>query len=480
MRALAQDSNGVVVGALYDFIARPMTAEDFPYFAASWPSLLEVNLRDLERWQEQIISAVKHLHEHGKTWGNIQPDHIWISPVIHGRDAVLSSFIKTYDKHCWVDRDLVGSVEGDLQGLRRICEWINDGMKPIPELAKPPSGGKPPTFSEFLSYKEMHKLEKRTSTMLELGTSYAYQVQLVYKEKWAYDVIVPHNKEDPRAFENIHLDQLKRIFCEDYGIYEQEQDWSARRYSSDQETLFAYLYPALYEYAREVELTHAPELPIGRGCTVKTLRINSMSGKPAVFESDHKPITYCTNGVPNTFPGIKTVNEAEISFGRKIDLHIYEVCLNGERYIFKDISASANEYIFILEIETFQGLPTHPNVIHLQAVVQDSQKLVTGALYGFIPDPRVLHLNSSRFMGPEEPKKWQEQFTSAVKHLHKHGRTVGSFSPENFWIDADRNAVLSANNGRLGLGPWPVKRDLLAFEKFLEWFEEKIGERDQE
>jgi len=76
-----------------------------------------------ERWARQIRETIAGLHQAGITWGDAKPDNILIDT--HG-DAWVIDFGGGRTEG-WVDSGKSGSVEGDLQGLGRILEFIERG-----------------------------------------------------------------------------------------------------------------------------------------------------------------------------------------------------------------------------------------------------------------------------------------------------------------------------------------------------------------
>lgn len=73
-----------------------------------------------QKWMDQITHSVEELHAHGVVWGDAKPDNV----LIDVQDAAyLIDFGGGYTRG-WVDKELVNSTEGDLQGLRRISEFL--------------------------------------------------------------------------------------------------------------------------------------------------------------------------------------------------------------------------------------------------------------------------------------------------------------------------------------------------------------------
>ncbi|CAN8062930.1 unnamed protein product [Agarophyton chilense] len=72
-------------------------------------------------WKKQIVDAVHHIHSQDAVWGDAKPDNIMIES---DNNAILVDFEGGYSKG-WVDKAVKETREGDLQAVRRICEYID-------------------------------------------------------------------------------------------------------------------------------------------------------------------------------------------------------------------------------------------------------------------------------------------------------------------------------------------------------------------
>lgn len=72
------------------------------------------------KWAAQIKEPVSELHKAGLVWGDVKPHNILIDT---NNDAWLIDFGGSYTEG-WVDKDKAGTMEGDLQGLARVLEYI--------------------------------------------------------------------------------------------------------------------------------------------------------------------------------------------------------------------------------------------------------------------------------------------------------------------------------------------------------------------
>ncbi|KAL2192994.1 hypothetical protein P885DRAFT_72593 [Corynascus similis CBS 632.67] len=73
-----------------------------------------------ERWVSQIKEAVRQLHEGGVVWGDAKADNVLIDKK---NDAWLIDLGGCYAED-WVDKEKADTKEGDLQGVKRIVEYL--------------------------------------------------------------------------------------------------------------------------------------------------------------------------------------------------------------------------------------------------------------------------------------------------------------------------------------------------------------------
>jgi serine/threonine protein kinase len=76
------------------------------------------NLR--QQWASQITHTLKCLHKAGVVWGDAKPDNVLI-------DVNKDAWIVDFGGGCtegWVEKEIAGTVQGDLQGLAKILEYL--------------------------------------------------------------------------------------------------------------------------------------------------------------------------------------------------------------------------------------------------------------------------------------------------------------------------------------------------------------------
>lgn len=74
------------------------------------------------RWAAQIRDTLAELHRNGLVWGDAKAHNVLVD---RDDDAWIIDFGGSYTRG-WVDEDRAGTVEGDLQGLGKILELLND------------------------------------------------------------------------------------------------------------------------------------------------------------------------------------------------------------------------------------------------------------------------------------------------------------------------------------------------------------------
>ncbi|EWG55540.1 hypothetical protein FVEG_13528 [Fusarium verticillioides 7600] len=113
---LVRDGTGPVFGLLLTYIDCGRKT----LLCAAGPDIS----RELKQsWAQQVHDAVQQLHAAGIIWGDAKPDNVLVD---RKNDAWLIDFGGGYTNG-WVPKELAGTVEGDLQGLKRINEFLLNG-----------------------------------------------------------------------------------------------------------------------------------------------------------------------------------------------------------------------------------------------------------------------------------------------------------------------------------------------------------------
>ena len=73
-----------------------------------------------QKWVDQVTGTLTQLHKAGIVWGDAKPDNILIDK---NDDAWIIDFGGGYTRG-FVEREKAGTIEGDLQGLEKIVEYV--------------------------------------------------------------------------------------------------------------------------------------------------------------------------------------------------------------------------------------------------------------------------------------------------------------------------------------------------------------------
>ena len=109
---IVQDENNPLIGLLFHYIDGENSLE----FAVE-PNT-PASLKD--QWTSQVTDTLTTLHKAGVVWGDAKPDNVLVDKQ---NNAWIIDFEGGYTEG-WVDRDKEGTIEGDLQGLTNIIDFI--------------------------------------------------------------------------------------------------------------------------------------------------------------------------------------------------------------------------------------------------------------------------------------------------------------------------------------------------------------------
>ncbi|UNI16930.1 hypothetical protein JDV02_003312 [Purpureocillium takamizusanense] len=114
---IVADENGQASGLLYEWIETKAEGVQGTLDGAVTPAT-PMHLR--EKWASQIRSTVAELHGLQVAWGDVKADNVLID---EDDDAIVIDLEGgTTDE--WVDREIGGTVAGDLQGLEKMVDFI--------------------------------------------------------------------------------------------------------------------------------------------------------------------------------------------------------------------------------------------------------------------------------------------------------------------------------------------------------------------
>lgn len=119
---IVEDEKSQILGLLYEDIGRDSFPLDFEeVMSAQTPESLR------RRWISQIRHTIRSLHQIGVVWGDAKAGNILVDQNGRG-DAWVIDFGGGYTEG-WVDREKSNTIEGDLQGLTRIVDYLQTGKR---------------------------------------------------------------------------------------------------------------------------------------------------------------------------------------------------------------------------------------------------------------------------------------------------------------------------------------------------------------
>ncbi|OQV00028.1 Protein kinase domain-containing protein [Cladophialophora immunda] len=104
-------SAGQVIGMLEEFVDG-MNLHEF--------DIDDVSSAQRRKWKRQIEQSITQLHQSGIVWGDVKPENVLI-------DKAACAWLVDFGGSStdgWVDEDLAETIEGDLQGLYRLVEFL--------------------------------------------------------------------------------------------------------------------------------------------------------------------------------------------------------------------------------------------------------------------------------------------------------------------------------------------------------------------
>ncbi|KAK0751549.1 hypothetical protein B0T18DRAFT_402768 [Schizothecium vesticola] len=118
LRGLVAVDDGQIAGLLLTYVDHRRENDGLVF----QESLLHTPIPLRQRWATQIQETVEQLHNAGIVWGDAKLDNVMIDK---NNDAWLIDLGGGYTKG-WVDKDMAGTKEGDLQGVAKIVECLSN------------------------------------------------------------------------------------------------------------------------------------------------------------------------------------------------------------------------------------------------------------------------------------------------------------------------------------------------------------------
>lgn len=117
---IVEDDKSHVIGLLLHYIQVDDTLYDKIIEAES----ISIDMK--EKWKRQVTVTVEALHRAGIVWGDAKASNVLVDTA---GDAWVTDFGGGHTEG-WVDLEKAGTIEGDLQGLRAIMDFIDTGREP--------------------------------------------------------------------------------------------------------------------------------------------------------------------------------------------------------------------------------------------------------------------------------------------------------------------------------------------------------------
>ncbi|KAI7783577.1 hypothetical protein LA080_011706 [Diaporthe eres] len=117
---IVEDEKSQAIGLLLYYIQVDDTLHDKVIDLGSSGSDLK------DKWKRQVTGTVEALHKAGIVWGDVKASNVLVDMA---GDAWVTDFGGGHTEG-WVDRNKAGTIEGDLQGLRAIIEFVDTGREP--------------------------------------------------------------------------------------------------------------------------------------------------------------------------------------------------------------------------------------------------------------------------------------------------------------------------------------------------------------
>ncbi|KAI6750887.1 hypothetical protein HG530_014337 [Fusarium avenaceum] len=114
---VVMDDCDFILGLLLTYIDngdRPLSTRIHPDEPNDPPTAIR------ERWVGQLDAALSGLHKAGIVWGDVKAENVLVDK---DNNAWISDFGGGYTKG-WVEREMAGTVEGDLMGMAKLKKFI--------------------------------------------------------------------------------------------------------------------------------------------------------------------------------------------------------------------------------------------------------------------------------------------------------------------------------------------------------------------
>jgi tRNA A-37 threonylcarbamoyl transferase component Bud32 len=111
------DDDGRVSGMLLSYVDH----RGLTMFSCIDPNKPPASVRS--QWVSQLDAAITELHKAGVVWGDVKAENVLVD---RDDNAWITDFGGGYTEG-WVDKQVAGTVEGDLAGMAKLREFIFQG-----------------------------------------------------------------------------------------------------------------------------------------------------------------------------------------------------------------------------------------------------------------------------------------------------------------------------------------------------------------
>ncbi|KAF2806151.1 uncharacterized protein BDZ99DRAFT_394534, partial [Mytilinidion resinicola] len=113
LHGVVQNEEGLPMGLLLTYISHERKTLEL----AVRP---DTSLSMRQHWADQVTETLADLHRAGLVWGDAKADNVLIDTE---NNAWIVDFGGSFTEG-WVDKEIAGTVEGDLQGLEKIVSFV--------------------------------------------------------------------------------------------------------------------------------------------------------------------------------------------------------------------------------------------------------------------------------------------------------------------------------------------------------------------
>ncbi|PWY73555.1 hypothetical protein BO70DRAFT_373054 [Aspergillus heteromorphus CBS 117.55] len=187
--------------------------------------------------------------------------------------------------------------------------------------------------------------------------------------------------------------------------------------------------------------------------TVTNLKLETRDGRLHVHvtEDVNEIIPYPPVSCIGHLPEARLVRENQLHFEAHLSGFVYNVQLDGQTYIKKEIPGPDTVDEFLYEINALHALEGTPYVVRVEGIVVDDQEeVVKGLLIGFAEKGALVDIlyENRGAISWERRERWAKQIVHGLCEIHEAGYVQGDFTLSNIVVDANDDAKIIDINRR--------------------------------